>query len=165
MVKRERTVLNYPKSSLKNSFFPSPFFWFLLLFLFVSSITYLDYKHNGRHRWLDFVLFLVSGLAGLTILLLWIATDHMVTHQNFNFLWLLPTNIVVSFYILQKRELPKWLANYLLIALILCLGILVVWILKIQILSWVSIPLLLTLGIRYLFLFYHIKSFNQLSNP
>jgi len=165
LVKRERTVLNYPKSSLKNSFFPSPFFWFLLLFLFVSSITYLDYKHNGRHRWLDFVLFLVSGLAGLTILLLWIATDHMVTHQNFNFLWLLPTNIVVSFYILQKRELPKWLANYLLIALILCLGILVVWILKIQILSWVSIPLLLTLGIRYLFLFYHIKSFNQLSNP
>ena len=165
IVKRERTILNYPESTDRSAFIVQPFFWFLLLFLFVASITYLDFKHKGRHEWLDFILFLVSGLAGLVIVLLWIATDHIVTHQNFNFLWLLPLNIVVSFYILPNKELPKWLKNYVLGALALCLIVLLIWLLKIQMLSWVVLPLLLTLVVRYLFLLYRIRYFKTAVQP
>ena len=165
IVKRERTVLNYPESTDRSAFITGPFFWFLLLFLFVAIITALDYRHQGRHQWLDFILFLVSGFAGLVILLLWIATDHIVTHQNFNFLWLLPANIVVGFYILPNKELPKWLKNYLFVALALCTIVLLLWIFKIQIQSWVALPLLLTLVIRYLFLLYRMQLFKPSSNP
>ncbi len=157
IVQRERIILNYPEPTDRSSFITAPLFWFILLLVFVVIVTYLDFTHNGRHHWLDFGLFLVSGIMGLVILLLWVATDHVVTHQNFNFLWLLPTNLVISFYMLSKKKLPKWLYNYLAIALGLLTAILIIWLLKIQIVSWVCIPLLLALGIRYLFLLHHLK--------
>ncbi len=152
IVARERMVLSYPEKSDQSTFMTSPFFWFFLIFCFLFAITYLDRKHEVRSRWLDFTLFLISGIAGLIILLLWVATDHVVTHLNFNFLWLLPTNLIVSFYLLSKKPLPKWISKYLWIALILMVVVLLIWLFGIQVLSPVNIPLLLLLALRYLFL-------------
>lgn len=151
LVKRERTVLDYPELKENGTFMTSPLFWFLFVLLLVLAITYLDWKHGTRHRWLDFTLFLISGLAGISILLLWLATDHEVTRYNFNFLWLLPSNAVVAFYLLKGKNLV-WLKKYLWIALIGIVLILLIWIFGVQVLSPLNIPLMLILVARYLLL-------------
>lgn len=151
LLSRERTISDYPEKSDQSTFLTSPLFWFMFVLCFVIAITYLDKKHDGQNKWLDFTLFFVSGLAGLILMLLWFATDHVVTQLNFNFLWLLPTNLVVAFYIVSKKK-PTWLTKYLWLALGLMVVILLIWIFKIQILSPLNIPLLLILAIRYLFL-------------
>ena len=152
LVSRERTILNYPESKYKTVFTLSPLFWFLVLLSFVLVITYLDFKHGTRHRWLDFSLFLISGVAGIAILLLWLATDHEVTQYNFNFLWLFPTNVIVAFYLLKRRLRLTWLKNYLRTALAGIGLILLIWTLGIQVLSPLNVLLMLTLVARYLLL-------------
>ncbi|MEM8506373.1 MAG: DUF4105 domain-containing protein [Bacteroidota bacterium] len=152
IVKRERKILDYPEPSARGTFVTSPLFWFSLLFLFVLVITFLDKKHGTRHKWLDFTLFLVSGLAGTSILLLWLATDHVVTQGNFNFLWLLPSNAVVAFFLFGNSDNIPWLGRYLWIVLGGLGSILVLWIFKIQVLSPLNILLMLILVVRYLFL-------------
>ena len=154
LLKRERTILNYPEESGNDpdSLLTSPLFWFLMLLAFVIAITILDYRHQSHNTWLDFALFFFSGVIGLLILLLWIATDHVVTGLNFNFLWLMPLNIFVAFKVLSKKRIPVWFAKYLWFALA-CIGIiLLIWISKIQILSPLNIPLMLALAVRYIFL-------------
>lgn len=154
LVKRERTILNYPEESGndQNSLLTSPLFWFVLLLAFVIAITILDYRHHGHNKILDFLLFFISGLAGLLILILWFATDHVVTIKNFNFLWLMPANLYIAFLFISKKEMPSWLTKYLWFALV-CIGIvLLIWIFKIQILSPLNLILMLVLAIRYLFL-------------
>lgn len=154
LLKRERTILDYPEESgnNKDALLASPLFWFMVLLAFVIAITLMNHKHDSHNKVLDFVLLFVSGAAGLLILILWLTTDHVVTKMNFNFLWLMPINLFVAFKILSKKSMPKWLSNYLWFALT-CIGIvLLIWVFKIQILSPLNIPLMLTLVVRYLFL-------------
>lgn len=149
LLKRERTVLDYSEHTRDNFFPASPLFWFLLLLIFTAIITYMDNKHGTRSRWLDFSLFLITGLIGTFLVLLWVATDHTSTPKNFNILWALPLNTVIAFFLISKNQLPLWLPKYLWFA-IGFLGILfLLWIIKVQIFSPVLIPLLLTLAIRY----------------
>ena len=151
LLKRERSVLEYPETTDQGTFMTSPLFWFIALLGFVLVITYLDVKHGTRHKWLDFLIFLLSGLAGSLILLLWFVTDHLVTNNNFNFLWLLPPNAVVAFLLLFNRQL-SWLSNYLKIALG-GMGLLVLlWVFGVQSFSPLIIPLMLILVVRYVFL-------------
>ncbi|MBS9461521.1 DUF4105 domain-containing protein [Flagellimonas sp. 389] len=149
LLKRERSVLDYEERT-RNGFFPaSPIFWFTLLLLFTGVVTYLDNKHRTRSLWLDFSLFLITGLIGTLMLLLWLATDHTSTPNNFNVLWALPFNLIVAFVFTGKSTLPKWLPKYLWSALAL-FGILVIlWIVRVQLFSPVLIPILLTLALRY----------------
>ncbi len=154
ILKRERTILNYPEDSGndQDSLLTSPLFWFMMFLSFVIAITILDHRHHGNNKWLNFLLFFISGIAGLLILVLWLATDHIVTIKNFNFLWLMPANLFVAFSLISKKERPTWLRSYLWFALACIAIIILIWILKIQILSPLNIPLMLALVVRYLFL-------------
>lgn len=155
LVQRERTVLDYNEHKMTGFFPSSPLFWFILLFIFTCIITYLDYKHGVRSRWLDFSLFFVTGLIGTFLLLLWLATDHTSTPKNFNVLWAFPLNIVVAF-VFQKQT-PTWLTKYLWTALALIGILILVWLFKIQSFSPILILLLLTLAIRYGYLLKFVK--------
>lgn len=152
LVKRERTILNYPESQDRSIFMTSPLFWFLLLFCFVSTITYLDYKHDSRSKWLDFSLFFISGIAGTIIALLWLATDHEVTRLNFNFLWLLPLNTVIAFKLFSNKKLAEWISHYLRFALFLIAISLILWIFGIQVMSPLNLLLIAILMLRYIFI-------------
>ncbi|WP_422348563.1 DUF4105 domain-containing protein [Flagellimonas sp.] len=158
LLKRERSILDYAEIT-PSGFFPlSPLFWFALLLLFTAIVTYLDHRHGTRSRWLDFTLFLLTGLIGTFLLILWLATDHTSTPWNFNILWALPANLVVAYVFVFPQHLPSWFAKYLWAALAL-LGIMIIlWVVKVQIFSPVLIPLLLTLAIRYGYLLKFAKS-------
>ncbi|MBO0322057.1 DUF4105 domain-containing protein [Muricauda sp. CAU 1633] len=157
LLKRERTILDYNEHT-GQSFFPlSPLFWFMLLLVFTGIVTYFDYKHKVRSRWLDFSLFLITGLIGIFLFFLWFATDHTSTPNNFNILWAFPLNAVVAFIFAFEVKLPEWSAKYLYSALGLIGLMLVLWIFRVQIFSPVVIPLLLTLAIRYVYLIRYSK--------
>lgn len=149
LVKRERTILDY-NEHLQRGFFPlSPLFWFILLLAFTGTITYFDFKHKARSRWLDFSLLFLTGLTGTFLFLLWVATDHTSTPYNYNILWAFPVNLVIAFPFLFKDKVPVWAPKYFGVTLGLMGIMLLLWALKVQIFSPVLIPLLLTLAIRY----------------
>ncbi|MEM9866586.1 MAG: DUF4105 domain-containing protein [Bacteroidota bacterium] len=157
LLKRERYVLDYAERE-RTSFFPlSPLFFFILFLVFVAIITHLDFKHKTRSRWLDFSLFFISGMVGVALLLLWLATDHTSTPYNYNILWAFPLNILVAFLLIFQTDLPRWTPIYVRI----CLGLLalavLLWIFKVQLFSPVLIPLWAALVIRYGYLLHCFK--------
>ncbi|RIV52192.1 DUF4105 domain-containing protein [Flagellimonas taeanensis] len=157
LLKRERTILDYNEHTQQHFFPLSPLFWFILLLAFTCAITYFDYTHKTRSRWLDFSLMFLTGLVGTFLLLLWFATDHTSTPKNFNVLWAFPLNVVVAFIFAFQDKLPEWSSKYLWSALGLIGIVLLLWIIQVQSFSPVLIPLFLTLAIRYVYLIRYSK--------
>ena len=157
IVKKESILLDIPEQEDKSLFIATPLFWLCVLLVIVGYFTYRDYKNLRRNRWLDFTLFTITGLAGVLILFLWFATDHLATKANFNSLWAFAPNLFISFILLRKT-VPKWVLTYSVFLTIL-LGITsILWIFKIQVFSILLIIVLLTLAIRYLYLIYYFKT-------
>tara|TARA_B100000949_G_C14287439_1_gene455101 strand:- start:3489 stop:4658 length:1170 start_codon:yes stop_codon:yes gene_type:complete len=157
LVQRERTILDYSEHTQKGFFPLLPLFWFLMLMAFTAIITYFDFKHKTRSRWLDFSLLFITGLAGTFLFLLWVAADHTSTPYNFNILWAFPINACTAFALVFQDKVPQWVPKYLWVALGLMVVTILLWIIKVQIFSPVVIPLLLTLAIRYLYIIRYSK--------
>lgn len=161
IVKKETVLLDIPEQEDRSPLFLTPLFWLSIVLLLVCYITYTDYKNLRRNKWLDFGLFIVTGLAGVLILFLWFATDHLATKANFNSLWAFAPNIIIAFIVI-KKQIPSWMITYIIFLTIL-LGITcILWMFKIQVFSILLIIVLLALAIRYVYLIYYFKS-KQLS--
>lgn len=154
------------ENSLKKGsvFILKPLFWLVLLLISVVILTYINHKNNKRSRWLDFSLFLITGLAGLLIFFLWFLTDHTFTKDNFNLLWAFPLNLLLAFMLVKRKTPANWVIKYLwvLLAFIGITGVL--WLLKIQIFSPLLIFILIALTFRYLFLIHYFKHSNSQTN-
>ena len=156
LVKESKTVYKSTKNRQKSSFLTSPLFILGLLALVILVITYFDYKNHKRTKWLDIILFAVTGLIGVFMLLLWFATDHTATAFNYNLLWAFPLNILVT-YQLFKTKVNVWFTKYLKFLVILLCLLTLHWLIGVQVYAIALIPLLLALGIRYLFLLNYFK--------
>jgi hypothetical protein len=130
------------------SIFSSPLIFFLIIALLISFITYKNFKNQKRTKWLDFLLYLSTGLIGVVVLLLWFATSHTATYSNYNFLWAFAPNLAVAF-IMFKSTLPKWVQYYNKLLLVLLLIMVIFWVLKIQVFNVSMIPIILALIARY----------------
>ncbi|WP_242926242.1 Lnb N-terminal periplasmic domain-containing protein [Pontibacter vulgaris] len=126
-------------------FTPAVALW--LFFAIALALTILDYTRKQRSRGFDLGLFLVTGLLGVLLFLLWVGTDHQATANNFNLLWALPTHVIVAFY-LRKQTLPAWVTKYLLVSATVCAILLAAWPWWPQQFHVAFIPLVLTLGMR-----------------
>ncbi len=157
LVQRERTVLDLNNGRMALLFTSSPLFWLLLLFVFTMTITIIDFRNGTRSRWLDFILMFLTGFCGLFIIFLWFFTDHTATANNFNIAWAFPVNIVLAFLMVKKGELPGWVPRYYFFVFWLLIVIPILWVLGIQGFPPLLIIILLTLGLRYLFLNYYFK--------
>ena len=73
--------------------------------------TFKDYQQQKRSRFMDFALFLFTGLIGALLLFLWFGTHHTTTVNNLNVLWAFLPNLIVAFYLI-KRNPPKWVRVY-----------------------------------------------------
>ncbi|WP_233098751.1 Lnb N-terminal periplasmic domain-containing protein [Aureibaculum flavum] len=161
IVKKTNVLFKAKDKKTKGFQLFTPLIVFSLIALLVIFITYRDYKQRKRSKVLDFTLFFTTGLIGLVVLLLWFATDHSATKDNYNFLWAFMPNVFVAF-VLLKKEVPNWVKKYILLLLVLLALTVVLWILKIQIFSLAIIPLLLMLAVRYWFLY---KDHNSTTHP
>ncbi|WP_286755358.1 DUF4105 domain-containing protein [Roseivirga sp. UBA838] len=129
----------------------SPTLTLSVVALIFMIFTVRDYMTKRRSRWIDFVLFFVTGLVGLMLVLLWVATHHTTTVNNLNILWAFAPNLVVAFLLLKAKPKP-WLMVYVRFLVILLIAMTMVWITRLQVYNTAMIPLMLMLGFRYVFL-------------
>jgi membrane-associated HD superfamily phosphohydrolase len=137
------------KPSEVNPF--SPMNLFIFIGLIVSLITYKNFKTGRRTRSLDFIMFLFTGLVGVVVLLLWFATNHTSTYENFNFLWAFAPNLLVALALL-KKTFPSWIYIYTKLLMLLLGILLILWIVKVQVFNIALIPLIMALLLRYAYL-------------
>ncbi len=87
-------------------------------------------------------LLLLSGVLGCVILVMWFATDHQACANNFNVLWLLPTNLLAMLRF-------KGRGRHAVIAIGLILLSLLLHVLRVQALVPEFLPLMLALLIAH----------------
>lgn len=139
----------------------TPLLLFTIICLLIIVVTYKNYKKNYRSKWLDFILFFITGSVGIIILLLWFATDHTATYKNLTILWAFAPNILVSFALL-KANFPKWIKFYIYLLLLLLMVSILIWIAKIQVFNIAIAPIIVLLAVKYIFI---LKTENhQLNN-
>lgn len=159
LIKNDRFIIKFKEIKIKPSFF-NPLLVFTLILLIGSFITYKDVKRKQRTKWFDFLLLIATGIIGLVIVFLWFFTNHSTTPTNFNFLWAFAPNIIVAFYV-AKDNLKLWVKTYLKTLIVLLLIIPIIWIGKIQLLPLASLPLLLLLFIRFVYLSKGLLTFKK----
>lgn len=153
IISREGTLL--PLVSEKRIVFkalPQEFPWnwshpavvFSLLLGIILVFSFRDLKNQKLSRWLDALLFILTGVMGLFLLLLWFGTDHK-SAMNFNLLWALPTNALAGVALIFRA---RWLRSYFMVAGIVYLATLVLWPVLPQQLDIVLIPLVIALLVR-----------------
>jgi len=139
----------------KNVLF-SPFVVFGILGLLIIGLTYSDFKKQTRTKILDIGIFTITGLLGVLILFLWFATDHEAAAQNYNLLWAFALNLVVMGQLIKPT--PKlWFIKYLKFLVIMLCLLSFHWLVGIQVFAIALLPLLIALGLRYVFLIWHFS--------
>ena len=93
------------------------------------------------------------------MLLLWFATDHTATVNNFNVLWAFAPNLLIAFVLQRKPRISYW---YMFTLLILLDILVALWIFQIQVFHMAMIPILGGLYIRYLFLWGYFRKLKNL---
>ncbi len=157
LVKISKVIYSKKETGTYDNFFISPLFIFGIIGLLIALVTYKDFKKNKLSKWLDVALFSITGIIGVLILLLWFATDHTGTHQNYNLLWAFTLNILVLGQLFKKNVSP-WFIKYLkLLVILLCL-LTLHWSIGVQTFAIALIPFLIALSVRYMYL---INYFNK----
>lgn len=156
LIKKETTINNPGPRARNTAFLLSPFFVFLVIALGIVYRTLRDSKQQKRSRWLDTVLFFVTGIVGVLLLVLWFATDHTATINNYNILWAFPVNLIFC-TLLSKKTPKKWLSRYLSFLIILLTLLVVHWCTSVQVFAGALLPLLIALSIRYVYVIRYLK--------
>ena len=157
LVKKINILYEKQGKTPSNTFFLSPLMVFGLLSLFILFVTFKDYKKNIQSKWLDVTLFSFTGIIGILVLLLWFATDHKGTHQNYNLLWAFVLNIFVIGQLFRKKA-GAWFVKYLKFLVIMLCLLTLHWIIGVQFFAIGLIPFLIALLVRYMYL---IKFYSQ----
>ncbi len=157
LVKSSKSFYKAKPKQVDSIFFISPLFVFSILAIVILFITYKDYKKQHRTKIMDTLILVITGLAGVVILLLWFATDHEGTHNNYNLLWANPLNLVAIIQLFKNKP-KKWISKHFKFNVIL-LGLLMFhWITGVQVFAIGLIPLLIALLVRYVFLAKHLST-------
>ena len=153
-------TLNPSEKVTKTNFFGSPLFILGILALIMVLITYNDFKTKTRSTWLDVSVFGLTGCIGLVLVLLWFATDHTATAYNYNLLWACALNILFIPSICKSKLNNRGLSYLKFLIVLFCLMGLH-WMTGVQSFAIGLSPLLIAIGVRYLFLIHHFKAANR----
>ena len=127
--------------------FFTPLFCGILLFLFIFTITFYEWRRKKYFRLLDILLFGIAGVAGCVLSFLAFISVHPCTHPNWSLLWLHPFHLIGAILFAVKRwNLAAYYYHFInFAALTLLLG---GWFFIPQHLNAAFIPLIATLWIR-----------------
>jgi len=156
LVSKSETLYAEKEKNTASNLWSSPLVILSLIASGILWITYSDYKNKKRSKWLDITLFVITGLIGVFLLLLWFATDHSATAHNYNLLWAFALNVFMIGQ-LCKAQPKLWFSRYLKFLIIMLCLMVFHWIVGVQVFAVTLIPLLLALAIRYVFLVRHFK--------
>lgn len=107
LVAEERTLLPAAQMEETGSWF-TPFTVFTALFLLIAALSFM-HKAPAFLRIFDIGFFLLLGLLGLLLFVLWIIRVDDVCRNNWNLLWALPTHLPVVFVMHRKKQ---WISTY-----------------------------------------------------
>ena len=153
LVKKSSVIYQQREQQHSTGWLFSPIAIFSMLALVIGFITYTDKKKKKQSKWLDVCLFGITGLLGVGMLLLWFATDHTATANNYNLLWAVPLNLLVIGQLLRPK-VNNWFKRYLKFLIIMLCLMTFHWIVGVQTFAIGLIPLLVALAIRYVYLIY-----------
>ncbi|MCA0131962.1 lipoprotein N-acyltransferase Lnb domain-containing protein [Winogradskyella alexanderae] len=151
LVNRSKIIYKSRPEEASFNFLISPLFVIGLISALILFITYKDYKNQSRSKWLDVSLFCLTGIVGLILFLLWFATDHSATANNYNLLWAFPLNFILIRQML-KPKMKSWVKGYLKFLIIMLCLMTLHWFIGVQVFAIGLIPLLLALFLRYVYL-------------
>ncbi|QAA83195.1 DUF4105 domain-containing protein [Aequorivita sp. H23M31] len=157
LVKATKVLFKSNPMPSQSNFLSSPLFILGIIALLIIYITFKDYLKKVRSRYLDGIIFLFTGLIGVFLLLLWFATDHTATANNYNLLWAFPISIGVTVAVVRKISSPL-LKRYVFLLLLLLALLAIHWISGVQIFAIALLPLLIALAVRYIYLFSILKN-------
>lgn len=159
LVKSVNTIYkSKTNTSYETPLLLSPFLIITLLAALIICFTFKNYKENIRSKWLDALIFGITGIAGFLLLLLWFGTDHTATGYNYNLLWAFPLNILVIGQLFAK-QIKNWFRSYLKFLVIILALMCMHWTVGVQTFAIGFLPLLIALIIRYVYLIkYHKKA-------
>ncbi|MEO9965367.1 MAG: DUF4105 domain-containing protein [Reichenbachiella sp.] len=151
---RQSATISTSSEVVEESGF-KPIHFFVLFFFIVGLITHRGIKYNSAYRFIDIILFGVTGLLGCFLLFLWFGTDHL-SQYNYNLLWAMPLNLL-ALALLMKRTKVNGLRFYFLGFGILQVILIVIRELLPQEIHFALIPLLLALALRSFYVAYTLK--------
>ena len=156
VVKQSKVLYQSKNKKETGSFLLRPFFVLSLIALLILWLTYRDYKNAKRNKTLDVSIHLITGITGVLLMLLWFATTHTATQNNYNLLWAFPIGIIA--FLQALKAVPKrWYIGYLkLLIIMLCLMSLH-WIIGVQRFAPTLLPVIIALFIRYVYLIRYYK--------
>lgn len=143
-------------------FNPAPFtgitplmvmFGVLMLALILGIIERL---RNLHFWWFDFLVFFIFGLQGSIFLFLGLFSEHYSVPKNLNCLWLIPTHLIVAFFLFKKQK-PKWMLYYFGATMILMVLLLITWPFNPQPYHLAVLPLILLAANRAMRIVLRIK--------
>lgn len=93
----------------------------------------------------DTLFFLILGLLGVVMLIMWFFTDHDLCASNYNVLWAMPTHLVIAF-VLTKRW--AWVRKYFVVIAIIYALLILSWGFLPQQFNTAFLPLAVLAGLR-----------------
>lgn len=143
-LKQNLYELNIQKRQTNIFTDPLFLFWSLLILIIVLSFI----KNISVQQFLpgfDGFFFFLTGMAGLLMLIMWFATEHLMTKNNYNLLWAWPTHAIAAFYMYSKKLPVK---RYFQLAIIIDALLIISWFYLPQHLNTAFIPVVLLLIFR-----------------
>ncbi len=159
LVRQKRSLYQGEPGPQPLPFYLKPIFFSLLLFFAIGGFTFYQWKNGKKGLWLDRILFGVSGLAGLILLLAWIATEHTSTAWNYNIVWLFPLHITATGFI--RKNISPITGLYFIGTVALIMVAAICWIAGIQSMNPAFIPLMGSLTLRSLIIFQRSRTFES----
>ncbi len=111
--------------ALEKSWFAPQVVFVALLLLIAMVVTFFRAWHFNV-RWIEGSIFLLTGLLGWLLLLLWFGTNHTAAGNNWNLVWAFPLHIFFAIA-LYRRQRPTWVRWYALFVIALSLACLLGW--------------------------------------
>lgn len=160
-VKETKKLYEQQEKKKESGFFlTSPWIVFTTLGIGLIVLSFRDVTRNKRTKSIDITIFLLTGVIGIIIAILWFATDHYATKLNYNILWAFPISLLFIRAI-AKDLYHKRLIQYLNLLSILIFLLFFHWITGVQKYPHSFLPLLIGLLIRYRYLVRFYKNLPQ----
>ena len=141
LVKKEGIVLaEHPSLAMVEPNSINWIFWVLMGICFLTGL----FVSPQKMKWFDVTFFLLTGILGIFITLLWFATEHSTTKWNLNLIWALPTWIWGAILLIRNKPSSKFFKIHSIIAF----TIMVFWVVIPQSFHAAVIPIILALAAR-----------------
>jgi Domain of unknown function (DUF4105) len=159
LLSHAQQIVSYQKFEIPRKYLTPTNIFILILILFIA-LTYMDFEKKRITFWPDIILFSIVGILGTIITFLWLGTDHLAMNHNLNFIWAMPLNLIIVFFLSTKKHEPI-VFYYQVVYSIILFTVLISWSWFPQRFSIYLIPIIFILFMRSAYYVYHLLNLKK----